>query len=142
MKNIEIMSGQFATVLDNELAQLYTINLNNDFALVIKSPVQHSITLARGLRDVLALGTLLSSITKDHLPEECLDVQIIGGDTSDLAKQRYFQLFNALNDVDNGRNIINIIAADVLEKPHPNSFSINTISQHVEPYLNTGYMLV
>lgn len=57
--------------------------------------------------------------------EEALVVRLVGGNDSDKSRQMVLKLIEDLNAIDNGRNIINIVSADILDKPHPNSFQID-----------------
>lgn len=57
--------------------------------------------------------------------EEALVIRLVGGNNSDQSRQMVLKLIEDLNTIDNGRNIINIVSADILERPHPNSFLID-----------------
>lgn len=60
-------------------------------------------------------------------------VRLVGGNSSTQSRDKVLQLLDDLNNIDNGRNIINIISADILEKPHPNAFCIDARSGCLSP---------
>lgn len=62
-----------------------------------------------------------------------LVVRLVGGNSSTQSREKVIKLLEDLNSIDNGKNIINIASADILEKPHPNAFCIDARNGMLAP---------
>lgn len=96
-----------------------------------------AITLYDPVTKKAALGVSLTTASLHRLFNEfpgyrdrstldtVLAVRLVGGNASKQSREAVLKLLEDLNSIDNGKNIINIVSADILEKPHPNAFYID-----------------
>ena len=119
MKITEIKTNEYA-IYDIDERAIVTKNLEGDIAFTCISSELLKAGVARNLSnenlDKFFDEFGLKNATKP------ISVRILGGDTCEESKKACHRLIKRLQYYDGERNVIDIIAFDVREKIHPNSF--------------------
>jgi len=78
--------------------------------------------------DKASIQNFLGNMLMNHegAPKGTLQVRLLGGTDSSESRCQLEEIILALESFDTKRDILNIISADVLHKPHPDSFSMTT----------------
>src|SRR5262249_47313836 len=102
-----------------------TFDLGEDFAVTAFNPATRTAGLARGVdyKTIEAfLTSLLSPETVDPYP--VLQVRIVGGTNNLTCEQKFKDIAEVIWRMNREQEFINVMSADINEKPHPESFKI------------------
>lgn len=134
MYKSEVKAGDYVVICstsDTPVASACRLGAN--IAVTIYDPVHKKAALALDISTAV-LHRMFNEFPdyKDRKQlDQLLEVRLVGGNNSEQSKQAVLQLIDDLNSIDNGRHIINVVSADILDKPHPNSFLIDARDGHV-----------
>lgn len=140
MQRYEVKSGEYIVVSASGTVPVISASeLGSDIAITIYDPVTKKAGLGRNLQKS-SLHRLFNEFPYYKMRSgmgNVLEVRLIGGTESVKSKSMLDQLIEDLNIIDNGKDIIAILSADIITKPHPDSFYIDarsgglfTLSQH------------
>lgn len=126
MVRIEIKSAEYKIVDAVDDLILYSMELGDEIACSLFSIKLKKVALARNINSD-QLKQLINELNPGNLSDpELIRAQLIGGEAESMASAKYLrQIIEALEIIDNNRNIINIISCDTCNKLHPNSFEID-----------------
>ena len=135
----EVKSGGYVVVeAEGNKPVAVTKRLGADIALTVYDPVHKKAVLAQDI-STAQLHRIFNEFP-DYRNRKNLDdilvVRLVGGNLSEQSKENVMRVLEDLNNIDNGRNIINIMSADILDKPHPEAFSIDSRSGILAPLEN------
>lgn len=128
MHSNEVRAGDYVIIsADSDRPVAAAQRLGAEIAITLYDPVERKAALG------LALSTASLHRVFNAFPgyrdrstsETALAVRLVGGNASAQSREKLLKLLEDLNAIDNGRNIINIVSADILDKPHPNAFCID-----------------
>lgn len=123
----EIKDGEYS-IANTRYSTIFTKDLNSKIAISIYAPKLQKAALGRNLtsQDIIKL---FIELNPNNLIEESLfEVIIVGGNESQESEDYCIKLINTLKEIDDNKNIINIIGYDVGIKPHPNSIKLECFS--------------
>lgn len=115
-------------VSDNGDSQITTFDLGADIVIVCHNQSMRRTGLCRSqtgdeINSFLQEMAEGSDISKEAPP--ALQVRLVGGLTDDLTSMDNLKkTLSALLEFEDGRDNFNILSADILEKPHPESFAV------------------
>jgi len=130
---INVGSNEMKFVTDRDtITVLATFDIGTDIVITCHNPATKKTGLAR-TENFDELHKFIKSIVECEFtaPEPIIQIRLIGGDNSEKSKQWVRHIIQILDNVDNERNIINIISADINDKPHPKSFKITSLDGKV-----------
>ncbi|MBL8639845.1 MAG: hypothetical protein JNK24_05765 [Alphaproteobacteria bacterium] len=116
----------------DHLGALTTYNLGKDIAVICFNPATKTIGIARAIsrkefKDFIS--TLLSS--DNILPYPILQIKFVGGDGSEYSRKKIEEIIRILLEIDNDKDIINIISSDTNFKPHPESIRVTAFDGEI-----------
>lgn len=100
---------------------LGTVNLGADIAITCFNASSEQVLLAR-TTDLHQLKNVLQKMLDER---SICNIRLVGGDGSHPAKLFLDNVLQILSQIDQGKDIINIISADINDKQHPDSFCIS-----------------
>jgi hypothetical protein len=125
MSEIEVKSGSYKVVNQQDDLVLYTCKLEREIAIAVFSNSLKKVGLARNLNQEQLLNFFLE-INPDNLPEVgSVSVNIIGGNESLESLNALKALLEQLEVIDKQKNIINIRSCDTCDRVHPDSFLVD-----------------
>lgn len=137
MHRNEVKAGDYVVVSANsDIPVAVAQRLGAEIAITLYDPVEKKAVLG------LSLSTASLHRVFNEFPgyrdrnsvDTILAVRLVGGNSSAQSRESALNILEDLNSIDNGKNIINIVSADILEKPHPNSFSIDARNGSLSPF--------
>jgi hypothetical protein len=127
MKGAEIKTKEYAILSQQSEVNLFTQKLEKEIALTFFSQKLQKVALARN-PDNEMLEKLVAEINVENSNEAGLiDIRFIGGVDCEESKMQLLLLMKSLQQIDSGRDILNIISFDVCERVHPDSFMLDCL---------------
>jgi hypothetical protein len=123
---ITVDSGEaIITTYKDSVTSLATFNLGGDIAITLFNPACRKVGLARGF-DVFQLDDFVSSIIDNEMIDSfpIVQVRLFGGSATSESTEEIQEIIRRLNVIDAGRDIFNIVSADIGGKSHPESLRI------------------
>lgn len=136
MRRNEVTAGDYVvTSADSESPIAIVQRLGAEIAITLYDPTTKRAALGLSLTTA-SLHRLFNEFPgyreRDSV-DTVLAVRLVGGNDSKQSRETVLKLLEDLNAIDNGKNIINIVSADILEKPHPNAFCIDARNGMLSP---------
>jgi hypothetical protein len=133
MKYLIVKTGEAKTLSSRDsVPALATFDLGGDFAITAFNPATRTAGLAREIYGEALenfLRTLLSPDTTLIYP--VLQIRIIGGSADATSTAKFKEAFKAIQQADEGKDFINIVAAEIGGKPFPQSFKLTAFDGQV-----------
>jgi hypothetical protein len=133
MKYLTVERGEMRTVsLDDTVKVLATFDLGADIVLTCYNPVMGKVGLARGVQNehlTMFIKKFLSSEDVSLYP--VLDVRLVGGDNSEKSREEVRRIVALLAQIDQDRDILNIVSSDINEEDHPQAFAITAFDGEI-----------
>jgi len=135
MEYLQVNSGE-AKILSwsDETPALATFDLGDEFAISAFNPATKTAGLARSV-DNSTLETFLRSLLSPDvtLIYPMLQVRIVGGNIGMTSQEKLKDIVAVIRKVDEDRNFINVVSADINDKPHPESFRLTWFDGNIGP---------
>lgn len=127
MKKLLVNKGEKHYLFsDDERDCLCSENLGNNIAITAYNPETEIVGLAILDNKVEIIGFIEELIKDIKINTGILEVRLVGGISENKHSEEILDMIvSCLEELDNERDIINIVSADVLEKEHPESFMID-----------------
>lgn len=125
MGDIEVKTGEYKIIEQQDRTVIYSENLGSDIAFTIFSIDLKKVGIGRNL-NAEQIKNMFKEFNPDKVNEKILmDVQIIGGDSSEESRKQFDILSSMLQEIDDDKDIINIKSGDIDGAIYPNSFEID-----------------
>jgi len=126
MEYLTVASGEAKTVsYTDDVAALATFDLGEDIAVTCYNPATKSVGLARDVQSDELKEFIRGGLSDEDVdPYPVLQIRLVGGDASEASREKLKKIVSALAEVDQNRDVLNIISADVNDKFHPEDFKI------------------
>lgn len=126
MDDVIVKSGDIhMTSMRDNVSGISTFHMDSDLVVTAFNPSTKSIGMARAC-DAQAvrafINGMISAMTGDYMPP--LQVRIIGGRDTPACHANLEKIIEAIRDADAGRDLVNLVACDANDRPHPDSFRI------------------
>jgi hypothetical protein len=134
MNKIQVKSGEYKIMELQDEAALYTTDLDKEIACSFYSLELKKVALTRNLEPDQLESMLAEMNPSGVIKPSLFKIKIIGGDSSKESVALLETLITTLNNIDNTRNIIDIVGFDVCERLHPNGFEVDCYHGGIRGY--------
>lgn len=130
MDDLIVRTGDMRmTSMRDNVSGISTFHLNSDLVVTAFNPSTKSIGMARACDAETVRGfinDMIAAMTGDYMPP--LQVRIIGGRDTPACHANLEKIIEAIRMADAGRDLVNLVACDANDRPHPESFRILSFS--------------
>lgn len=126
MDDLIVKTGDMRTTsMRGNVSGISTFHLDSDLAVTAFDPSTKSIGMARAcdaetLR--VFINDMIAGMAGDHMPP--LQVRIVGGRDTPACHANLEKIIEAIRQADADRDLVNLVACDANDRPHPESFRI------------------